>query len=166
MTSSILFRPIRRSAPMPAVAVPTPAPHTKRARATADATHLAERHAVGGRIVAAARRDRSSSVIFAAVERLAVKGKRPTQTAVLAVVAGQGVTSERTIRRHWPFVLAALRPAVVPVRPMYPTDTCLDFEAMIREFVARGESIASVARVMVLDVLDVSSLFPSLSLEN
>ena len=77
-------------------------------RATANAAELAECRAAAGRNTALQRKTRSGELIVAAARRLAQRGYTPTQAAVLKAVRPRGIKSERTIRRYWSAVRAAL----------------------------------------------------------
>ncbi|WP_419729602.1 hypothetical protein [Lichenicola sp.] len=62
----------------------------------------------GRRHAAAGRSARTEATIIAAALRLAVDGQRPTQTAVLDAVVPT-IRGERTVRRYWHAVEAALK---------------------------------------------------------
>jgi hypothetical protein len=85
----------------------------KPVRVTKNDEELARRLSAGGRVagrrVAEARKEKGRAAIVAAAVRLAGDlGRRPTQAEVLAEARKPGITSEKTIRRHWPAVTEAL----------------------------------------------------------
>ena len=87
-------------------------------RSTADDAALAARRADGAKTVSAARKQRSETLIVHAAMQLQREGGPVTQVAVLARVKAVGVTSERTVRRHWPSALEALAAMRSPdIRP-------------------------------------------------
>jgi hypothetical protein len=78
-------------------------------RVTTSSVELAAAHAAGGRKAAAHRKAHSERTIVTTALQLAkTDGRPPTQASVLAAVTKLGVTSERTVRRHWQAVQAAL----------------------------------------------------------
>jgi len=174
MLNSVLLRPVRHlPAPAPKVARP-------RRRQTRDDADLSARQAEAARATAAARGARSASAIAEAAVLLAAGGAPPTQAVVLAAVRDKGVTSERTVRRHWPAAIAAVeRSRVDPVqdpapdalvaydtalsakteeRPAFPSDLCASLEHIFQDYVSRGETRACIAAAHGLPLADVVAL--------
>ena len=180
MLTSVLLRPFR---PLPAPVAPVaPAPKPARAgrRVTRDDADLSARQAEAARATAAARGARSARVVADAAVLLSAGGPAPTQAAVLAVVMASGVTSERTVRRHWPAALAAVeRSRVSPARQpdtacaapgdspqsetpqersAFPSDLCMDLEHIFRDYISRGQTRACIAAAHGLPLADVVAL--------
>ncbi|WP_338928180.1 hypothetical protein WDZ11_00215 (plasmid) [Roseomonas mucosa] len=86
-------------------------------RVELSAEQVVQRRQEGGRIAAGRRRAKTEDVLVAAAVRLHQMGVKVTQAAVLAAAKDEGVRGEKTIRRHWALVTAALAEAGPVIRP-------------------------------------------------
>ena len=82
---------------------------TRVAPARLTPAEIATRRAAAGRKTAERRRDHTRFAIVEAARRVVAAAGRLTQTAVFAELRpADGIKSQRTVERHWPFVQTAL----------------------------------------------------------
>ena len=150
---AMIRRPGQRLAPDGAAASATPRP-----------SGLSAKQAAAGRATAAARAARTRELVVGAALALAGRGAPATQAAVLAGLAGSGIRSVRTVRRHWAAVRSAMTPAApdpgkdAPLPPRHLPEECRDLEVVILSLAADGHSPATIAAALALEPADVAAL--------